>query len=75
MKRFWLVPLAMSAVAVGLSVSSAQAAPATTIFDVLKATGAEQSVVTDVRRRRCHRVCRRHRGHRHCRWHCHGRRH
>ena len=62
MKRFWLIPLAVSTVGVGLSASTVQATPARALLDTLKATASEQSVVTDVRRR-CHRVCRRHRGH------------
>lgn len=74
MKRFCLIPLAAAAVSAGLFLSTAQAAPALTLLDSLKATASEQGIVTDVRRR-CHRVCHWHRGHRHCRWHCHHRHH
>ncbi len=69
MKRFWLAPAAVAAVAIGLSVSAAQSSPAMSTLEGLRSTAAEQGLVTDVRRR-CHRHCRWHRGHRHCRWHC-----
>ena len=51
MKRFWLAPAAIAAVAIGLSVSAAQSAPAMSTLDGLRATATEQGVVTDVRRR------------------------
>ncbi len=68
MKRFWLAPAAIAAVAIGLSVSAAQSAPAMSTLDGLRATATEQGVITQVRH--CHRHCWWHRGHRHCRWHC-----
>jgi hypothetical protein len=73
MKRFWVIPLAVSAVAGGLALSGAQAAPATSLLDSFKAGALEQTLVQDVRHRRCHRHCWWHRGHRHCRWRCHRR--
>jgi hypothetical protein len=71
MKSYWLAPLAIAAVAVGLSVSAAQSAPAMSTLDGLKTTAAEQNMTTDVRRhRRCHRVCHWSHGHRRCHWRC-----
>jgi hypothetical protein len=69
MKRFWLAPAAIAAVAIGLSMSAAQSAPAMSTLDGLRSTAAEQGMVTDVRRR-CHRHCRWRDGRRICHRHC-----
>jgi hypothetical protein len=68
-----LLSLAGGAAAVCLAVGLAQAAPTSTLESV-KALGAEQSAVEQVRRvchTKCHRVHRKHRTYRRCYRVCH----
>jgi hypothetical protein len=67
MNRKLYLSLAGAAAAAVMTLSTAQAAPATGSLDALKTLGAEQSQVEQAR---CWRRCWRHRGHWHCRRWC-----
>lgn len=77
MKKLLLVPCSL-ALAFGLSLASAQAAPASGALEPLRVLKTEQTLIDQVAYRRCHRyrVCHGHGYHRRCHWvvRCHHRR-
>jgi hypothetical protein len=71
MNRKLLLSLAGACAATMIAFGAAQAAPASSTVDSLKAIGQAQSTTQDVRwHRHCYNRCHWHHGHRHCRRVC-----